>query len=76
MSKASDRGFRKISAEIILQSKSDSESSEISEYIVQRERDVYLTMKIEDDHLIHIRLSAGAARRIGEELKRISSEAE
>ncbi|MDE0306931.1 MAG: hypothetical protein OXI87_18925 [Albidovulum sp.] len=68
------KGFTQVSAEIILQNKSKSEHSEASEYIIQRDEDVYLTLKIEADHLLHIRLSASVAKTIGEELCRVSTE--
>ena len=70
---------KKIDAEIILQNKSASEFSEESEYVVHRKSssdllDVYLTMKIESDHLVHNRHPFETARRIGEDLRRASSE--
>ncbi|MDE0534522.1 MAG: hypothetical protein OXI01_24185 [Albidovulum sp.] len=68
------KGFNQINAQIILQNKSKSEHSEASEYIIQRDEDVYLTLKIEADHLLHIRFSASVAREIGEGLCRISME--
>ncbi|MDE0113068.1 MAG: hypothetical protein OXI87_15355 [Albidovulum sp.] len=79
MAQLSDRDFKTVSAEIILQNKSTSEFSGVSQYVVHQEsysgsRNACLTMKIEDDHLIHIRLPFEAARRIGEDLCRISSE--
>ncbi|MDE0307097.1 MAG: hypothetical protein OXI87_19795 [Albidovulum sp.] len=68
------KDFTQVSAQIILQNKSKSEHSEASGYVIQRDEDVFLTLRIEADHLLHIRFSASVAREIGEGLCRSSTE--